>query len=749
VSYINLINNVFVRNAANLTGGAIFAYQYTSLSMLNNTFLLNSAVHDGGAISCSNCSIDMSVNNMFESNKAGEGGIKGNGGALSIYYGNLTTSGTLRVSLNSAKLFGGGIYMYVSAAALNGSTVVLRENSAFNGGALYIAGKNRNSKPLLVASYAQNLHFVRNIAHKSGGAIYSEFSKLLLGDVMINFTNNFGVGAGGAIFARNSSVEITGKSHFVGNCLMFEDGSQGGAIGISLASLILSGSSLFSGNKAHYGGSVYLLGSSATLKGTEHVFANNSAESGGAIHCEKSEIAFQTNGAWFSGNTANKGGAVAIIGNNISDIRMIVSGNFVHNTAHECGGGVFIQTTHIMFSSFSISNNTGSGLCIFYSRAQFTHNTLITGNTGSTGGGIHSENSELTFYDRVTFTDNKAKYFGGAIYAVYGRVSVSGISLLKQNIALRDGGAMFALGTDVVLNSSITFTSNSAQNGGAVCLRSSATVSISALLHLSTSHNYATEYGGVVYNEDSTMPSQCNFQAMKYIPKKERALLPRCFLRLTKFVNNLVIVYSHHDLAGKDGHFLYGGLLDRCRIPILNTEESVMSFQLKKFLIFQSDDDTTSRTIASKPYELCFCSSNAKRDCYDSQNIEVYRGQRFTVSLVAIDQTSSFVLTTVTAKTSSRSWVYNGQRTQKIFKNCTNVHYQLYSTNTYEELTLYPDGPCHDVGLATAVINVTFKPCPIGFKQSGGMCVCEDRLQKYHVSCIIDADKKGYNHTFG
>jgi predicted outer membrane repeat protein len=604
----------------------------------------------------------MSVKHTFENNRANSGG------GLSVHRGNLTTSGTLLVFLNSAKHMGGGIHVHNSAATLHGSTLVFRKNLARLGGALYIGRKGKTSKTLLVTLSAQNLHFIENKANDSGGAIYITFSKLLLGSAIMNLTSDF----------------------------------------------------------------------SAVQKGV--VFEDNSANSGGAIYCRKSEIVFQTNEAWLSGNTASKGGAVAILGNNISDIPMNISGNFVHNTAHTCGGSVFAQTTHIIFSNISILNSTGSGFCIFDSRVQFTHNTLMTGNTGNTGGGVRSENSELTFPDRATFTDNKATYFGGAIYTVYGRVSISGISLLKHNTALRDGGAMFALGTDVVLNGTVTFTSNKARNGGALCLKSFATVSVSALLNLSTSNNYATKYGGVVYNEDNTMPSQCNFQeTVKFIPKKGPALLPHCFLRLIESINHPVTVHSYRDLAGEDGHFLYGGLLDRCRIPDLNTKKSVMASQLKTFLRLQSDDasaNTTSRTVASKPYRLCFCSSHRKHDCYNSRNIEVYRGQKFAVPLVAIDQTGSFVSTTVTATTSSKSWHFE----QNVSQNCADVNYQIDSSNMHEQLTLYPDGPCRDIGFATAVINLTFKRCPLGFKQSGGMCVCEDRLQKYYVSCIIDTD---------
>ena len=115
-----------------------------------------------------------------------------------------------------------------------------------------------------------------------------------------------------------------------------------------------------------------------------------------------------------------------------------------------------------------------------------------------------------------------------------------------------------ALGTDILLNSTIHFTFNLAQNGGAVCLKSSATVSITAQFHLSTSHNHAAEYGGVVHSEDNAVPSQCNYKSIKFHAKSEVALLPYC---LAEFIHDSVTVDSYHDLAGKDGHFLYAGCL--------------------------------------------------------------------------------------------------------------------------------------------------------------------------------------------
>ena len=82
------------------------------------------------------------------------------------------------------------------------------------------------------------------------------------------------------------------------------------------------------------------------------------------------------------------------------------------------------------------------------------------------------------------------------------------------------------------------------------------------------------------------------------------------------------------------------------------------------------------------------------------------------------------------------------QRTQFISRNCTGLSYNFYSTEEQEELKLYPEGgSCHDIGLAQAIINVTFLPCPDAFVQSNDECVCEERLQIYNAECTIFDDE--------
>ena len=66
----------------------------------------------------------------------------------------------------------------------------------------------------------------------------------------------------------------------------------------------------------------------------------------------------------------------------------------------------------------------------------------------------------------------------------------------------------------------------------------------------------------------------------------------------------------------------------------------------------------------------------------------------------------------------------------------------MYSTQDNELLTIYPDKSCRDLGLAAALVNVTFLQCPRGFAISGDQCVCEERLQKYadQTECVIGDD---------
>lgn len=124
-------------------------------------------------------------------------------------------------------------------------------------------------------------------------------------------------------------------------------------------------------------------------------------------------------------------------------------------------------------------------------------------------------------------------------------------------------------------------------------------------------------------------------------------------------------------------------------------------------------------------------------NCSKVNNVYAIRGENWKVSLIALDQVKKPTYTSVLAVAKSSSRLKVNQSSQALPPNCHNLTYTVYSIKDYEELTLYPDGPCRDTGLAIAVVSVILQPCPDGFHQSGERCACDERLQAYDARCIV------------
>jgi hypothetical protein len=191
---------------------------------------------------------------------------------------------------------------------------------------------------------------------------------------------------------------------------------------------------------------------------------------------------------------------------------------------------------------------------------------------------------------------------------------------------------------------------------------------------------------------------------------------------------------SLNDSAGIAGSFLYGGLLDRCRVNLQWTS-GADAFIDDNLIVVTGPSDKNVKEITSEPYDLFFCNNNTDLR-HKSLALEVHRGQEFTVPVLAIAQVGT-ASTIVIAITSSKAKLELSQTSQLLPDYCSLLSYTLYSTDSLEEVVLYPDGPCRDNGLAKAIINVTLSPCPDGFTQYAEICTCEERLQHHDINCTI------------
>ena len=267
-------------------------------------------------------------------------------------------------------------------------------------------------------------------------------------------------------------------------------------------------------------------------------------------------------------------------------------------------------------------------------------------------------------------------------------------------------------------------------------------LAISSGMTLNTSFNNASQYGGAIYYEDTLTHDQCNAYYIYYYEDN----LPLCFIQLigTNLTGDISIaIHSYYNTAGKDGSFMHGGSLDRCQLKSTSvngtidysTDYDLQLLESKINLIQPPNEDIN--VISSYPYHLCHCGNDIWNE------INVYRGQKFTVSLLAIAQAGSHVSTTVTARTSDSARLEANQTYQNITEqyNCSLLVFNLYSTEDHEELSLQPDGTCSKDPL---FLYVTFLPCPPGFTQSIDECICDKRLMKYATTCTINEDGNVY-----
>jgi predicted outer membrane repeat protein len=647
-----------------------------------------------------------------------------------------------------------------SVYSQNSNTTVLNcvfkgnSDSDGSGGAMEISGGSTSA--IIGTTFTGN-------RGRFGGAIYSSNSMLYLSGNI--FEENRSSSSAGALYCSGGTLALIGNNYFTRNSVAYSVHGYsldkvGGAIHInSMGRLVFSaGNSFFSENEAFGGGGIVTVDSTMVCEGGARVhFRGNRATYGGGIHMVKTQVDTRFCELSFTSNIAVESGGAMAIGYSyrryipIDDKHVVyVTGSFVENRAQN-GGAMFINNENVVLKQVNITGNSGSALCIYDStvRVEYYSSTVFTNNTGEFGGAIYSSNSILRFTGRNYFDSNSA-VSGGAVYLLYGSADFQGGATFIRNSAERYGGALYVVRTAINIEGTGDFTLNFAgKDGGAVYIKSDGSLlTMKVQTKLNFSFNAALGNGGGLLHVDNTDHNQCSYNK----DSKHREL-PLCFIQFKPTlmyafmyaITQGLSISSYNDSAGKDGNFMYGGLLDRCtmyRQDDLNQQNitTVYQFITDYDILHVTLKDNRTHGITSEPYTLCLCNAGAK-NCTGSLSLLVHRGQKFTVPLVALAQGNSTSSTLVTALTSPTASFKQLQNPQNLPSSCSNLTYNLFSTEESEVVTLYPEGPCHDTGNAGVVLNFTLLPCPDGFVPApDGRCTCEGRLREYNVSCTIDED---------
>ena len=273
------------------------------------------------------------------------------------------------------------------------------------------------------------------------------------GKIFITQGQRFTIEAGSTV----SAPKVTDDYVISGSFTTAQARRQGGAVFLDRGYLTIGDGTVFSNNQTNV---TRLIKRNDFLGGGANYYAG-----GGAINLFLHSTAYADAGftsgdnVRFENNTA-KGDGGAIFDNGL---RTFVLGKtyFIGNTSTSGNGGALGLTDDASVAGSSTHIGAGS---------------VFEGNSAAqNGGAIHIRGTRGNFYfgEGLTFRDNHAGLYGGALFALNGPIILPDGASFIDNSAEQDGGALFI--TDVAhggeqyfhLEGGSVFNGNHASNGGA------------------------------------------------------------------------------------------------------------------------------------------------------------------------------------------------------------------------------------------------------------------------------------------
>ena len=750
-SSFTIIRSTFTNNSAADDGGVMDTHN-SSFNITKSTFTNNSAADDGGVMFTSDSSFNITSSTFNNNSAADSGGVAfiveassfgvifvSNGGSViitntmftnnsatargGVMYSNLVHSSFIITNSNFLKNDAtvGGVIFIFNSGSVTITNAMFSKNSAVRGGVMLTSGT-----PLNIA----NSTFTNNSAAVYGGVMRTS-GTLLLNITSSTFTNNSAAVHGGVMYSN------LGRSSFIIiNSSFLENGATGGGvIFVFNGGSVTITNAMFTKNSAVRGASAVIFASISSLNIINSSFCANNADSyGGIMSIVDSTTTYITDG---------------IFDNNLGSL-YIFSSNITFSGYTRFQNGKESSNKMPTKDAFTEPRPEGGAVTSLLSTVIFTGINSFSSNRARHGGAILATESKIIMYGETTIANNTATNGGGGgISLQQSDLEIKGSCVVSGNDAVR-GGGIHATSSTVAVHepSTLQFTSNQAENGSGVYLEVDSKLNVLKTRfdkddrHLLTFSGNHADYGGAIYVADDTNAGAC-------LPNNE------CFfqtltinlLKSSQAAKKTDLIFSGNT-ANKQGANLFGGLLDRC-IPspfsevylTLRTNYSGISY------LENISNATALDTISSLPIQICFCNSDvnglSEPDCsYQPPTIKVKKGEAFTVPLVAVDQVNHSVDASIINSLSSQDGGFSeGQQTQSVGKNCSNVTFNVFSPHNSETIQLFADGPCGSSTLSTQHLYIEFSECtcPVGFQPLDSDircgCDCDSKLSPHITSC--------------
>ena len=360
----NITNCMFTENRANNSAGIMYVKEGT-FNINKSMFTHNMANYCGGVMTTNWGTIHID-NSMFMDNTANY-----IGGVICTFDGTFNINNSMFIG-NTASYYGGIICTFNGTFNVNNSDFTNNTAYAIGGVAWVTRGSFK----------VTNGTFSYNRAETYGGIMFSSESPTHISDSV--FQNN-----SGSIYTFNSNLNFGGITTFE-SCVEPDNKTsltlqEGGAVTSFQSTVTFNGETTLSNNQARQGGAILATESTITVHGRMDV-ANNRAigGNGGGISLLQSELEISCLDRYstscnpkvtISGNSAERGGGVHATSSTIT-LRQQGYLHFENNVADN-GSGLYLEVN----AKLNLLKRD------FYNNGAF-----------------------------LIFTDNRATYYGGAVY---------------------------------------------------------------------------------------------------------------------------------------------------------------------------------------------------------------------------------------------------------------------------------------------------------------------------------------------
>lgn len=324
--------------------------------------------------------------------------------------------------------------------------------------------------------------------------------------------------------------------------------------------------------------------------------------------------------------------------------------------------------------------------------------------------------------------------------------NVHEVTVSSCNFQNNNSTALLAFKSNIFLEGSVNFRSNTGRKGGALSL-----IDSYMLPRVNTtivfSENHAMLVGGAVFIEEEFSPVG-TYPCFLQPDLSADFPIETCGIRI-ELKNNTA------DYAGSA---LYGGYIDGCNALTYRTlkipaTKNGKDYSFKKLFdsIFDYTEENGSSIIASDPIKVCFCKNDEPLCDENFKFIEAFPGDTFKVPAIIVGQRNGVVPAAVRAfikDNKDNSLLLNHshsldslEESQPIEKICTNLTYAVLSNSAIEEIELTVENPHlpSPLELTPRTLSVQLLPCPIGFSLTGNppKCNCVQSLLDHGITCNI------------